>query len=620
MSPRDGAPGWRERGQALRALPPFLRLVWETHPLLATAMLALRLVRSVVPVAALWVAKLILDAVVAAARDGQDGSAVWRLVALEAAIVVSGDLLARASALVDSLLADLFATHVGARLLDHAATLDLQQFEDPAIQDQLERARSQTINQLSLLAHLTGLIQDVVTLATLAGAVLAYDVWLGVLLLASVLPSFMGQTHFAGLEYSLLFRWTPQRRRLAYLSALGSSSNSAKEVKMFGLSRWIAQRYRTLSSRFNAENRRLAVRRTLGSALLSLLGTAGYYGGYLSVLRAAVQGAVSVGQLTFLAASFARSRELVERVLQAVAKISEQSLYARDLTLFFAIRPRIVTRAGALPFPEPLREGFVFEDVGFRYPDRERWAVRHVSFRMRPGECLALVGENGAGKTTLIKLLCRLYEPTEGRITLDGIDLREYDVASLRTAISVVFQDYVRYDFPFDENIGVGGIDDAAPYLDEAERSDGGAPPPPHPAIVRAAEQSLAATFLHRLPDGYRQMLGRLFDGGVELSGGEWQKIALARTYMRNGPMRILDEPTASLDPRAEYEIFKRFRALTTGCMSLVISHRFSTVRMADRILVLAGGELIEDGSHAELLAAPGLYAELFSLQAEGYR
>ncbi|HEX8831203.1 MAG TPA: ABC transporter ATP-binding protein [Longimicrobium sp.] len=619
MSAHDAAPGWRERGQALRALPPFLRLVWDTHPLLATAMLALRLVRSVVPVAALWVAKLILDAVVAATRDGQDGNAVWRLVALEAAIVVSGDLLARASALVDSLLADLFATHIGARLLDHAATLDLQQFEDPAIQDQLERARSQTINQLSLLAHLTGLIQDLVTLATLAGAVLAYDAWLGFLLLASVLPSFMGQTHFAGLEYSLLFRWTPQRRRLAYLSALGSSNNSAKEVKMFGLSPWIAHRYRTLSNRFNTENRRLAVRRTLGSALLSLLGTAGYYGGYLSVLRAAVQGAVSVGQLVFLAASFARSRELVERVLQAAAKISEQSLYARDLILFFAIQPRIVSGAGALPFPEQLREGFVFDDVGFRYPSREGWAVRHVSFRMRPGECLALVGENGAGKTTLIKLLCRLYEPSEGRITLDGVDLREYDVASLRTAISVVFQDYVRYDFPFDENIGVGGIEDAAPYLNEAERSNGGGPPP-LPAIVRAAEQSLASSFLPRLPGGYRQMLGRLFDDGVELSGGEWQKIALARTYMRNGPMRILDEPTASLDPRAEYEIFQRFRALTAGCMSLVISHRFSTVRMADRILVLAGGQLIEDGSHAELLAAPGLYAELFTLQAEGYR
>ncbi|WP_420125460.1 ABC transporter ATP-binding protein [Longimicrobium sp.] len=621
MSAATGAaPGWRERREALRALPRFLGLVWDTHRGFTAALLALRLARALVPVATLWVARLLLDAVVAASRGDGDAAAVWRLLALEVAIVATGDLLGRLSVLVESLLADLFATHVGGRLLEHAATLDLQQFEDPVVQDQLERARGQTVNQIGLLAQLSGLVQDIVTLTTLAGAVLAYDLWLGVLLAAAVLPSFVGQTHYAGLEYSLLFRWTPQRRRLAYLRSLGSSDRSAKEVKVLGLSPWIAERFRALSTRFNAENRRLAVRRTAGSWLLSLVGLAGYYGAYVSILRAAVRGVVTVGELTFLAAAFARSRELVERILQAVGKVSEQSLYARDLMLFFQIRPLIVSAPGALPVPAEPREGIAFENVGFRYAGREVWALRNVTFRLRPGECLALVGENGAGKSTLVKLLCRLYEPTEGRVTLDGRDLREYDLSSLRSALSVVFQDYVRYDMPFDENIAVGAVRDAALYLDEVDRADEGAAPPPPRALVRAAEQSLAASLLPRLPGGYRQMLGRLFDGGVELSGGEWQKVALARAYMRQATVRVLDEPTAALDARAEYEIFRRFRDLTTGCMSVVISHRFSTVRMADRILVLSGGRMVEHGSHEELLETPGLYAELFGIQAAGYR
>ena len=614
-------PGWRERAQALRSLPRFLGLVWESSRSLTTAMLLLRLARSLVPLATLWVARLLLDAVVAASRGEGDAGAVWRLLALEVAIVAAGDVLSRLSALAESLLGDLFATHVGTKLLDHAAALDLQQFEDPVVQDQLDRARNQTVNQVGLLAQMSGLVQDVITLATLAGAILAYDPLLGALLLAAVFPSFLGQTHFSGLEYSLLFRWTPQRRRLAYLRTLGSSDKSAREVKMYGLSPWISSRYRTLSRRFNLENRQLAVRRTLGSAALSLLGMAGYYGAYVAILGSAIRGAVSVGQLTFLAASFARSRELVERVLQAVGKISEQSLYARDLMLFFDLQPRIVSAPGARQVPAVLREGFVFEDVGFRYPGREGWALRHASFRLGAGECMALVGENGAGKSTLIKLLCRLYEPTEGRITLEGADLREYDLTSLRASLSVVFQDYVRYDMRFGENIGVGGIAVAAPYLEAADSAHEGAPAPEPPgALVRAAEQSLAASVLPRLPNGYGQMLGRLFDGGVELSGGEWQKIALARAYMRDAQVRILDEPTASLDARAEFEVFKRFRELTTGCISLVISHRFSTVRIADRILVLSGGRVVELGSHEELMGQTGLYAELFDLQAAGYR
>jgi len=278
------------------------------------------------------------------------------------------------------------------------------------------------------------------------------------------------------------------------------------------------------------------------------------------------------------------------------------------------MKPTITSRPGAPPVPRPMRSGFVFEDVGFKYPGSDRWAVRHVSFTLSPGERIALVGENGAGKTTLTKLLARLYDPTEGRILLDGVDVREYDLASLRREIGVIFQDFVRYDMRFDENVGVGGIDAVRTYLD-----DGASSPTPEP-LVHAADQSLASSLLPRLPAGYRQMLGRRFDEGIDLSGGEWQKIALARAYMRDAQVLILDEPTAALDARAEYEVFRRFSELMAGRTGVLISHRFSTVRMADRIVVLRGGEVVETGTHEELVSAGGLYAELFGMQAVGYR
>ncbi|MBP9201505.1 MAG: ATP-binding cassette domain-containing protein, partial [Gemmatimonadales bacterium] len=308
--------------------------------------------------------------------------------------------------------------------------------------------------------------------------------------------------------------------------------------------------------------------------------------------------------LTFLAASFRQSRDLIQRTLLSVSQLVEQSLYLDDLFTFLGIAPRIRSRPGALPVPAPFREGFTFEDVGFRYPGSERWAVRHLTFQVRPGERVALVGENGAGKTTLAKLLARLYDPTEGRILLDGRDLREYSVESLRANVGVIFQDFFRYDFALGENIAVG---DVARIADAA-------------AITDAAERSLADSVAARFPAGYAQLLGRRFEGGVDLSGGEWQKVALARAYLRDAQLLILDEPTAALDARAEYEVFQRFSELTGGRMAVLISHRFSTVRMADRILVLRQGELLEEGSHEALLRLGGLYAELFQLQAAGYR
>jgi ATP-binding cassette subfamily B protein len=641
----DEAPSWAERVRALRYVPPLIRLVWQTHAGYTVTMAVLRLARAFIPVATLWVGKLIIDAVVEGQRGSVDFPHLWRLVALEIGIVLVGEALARVSTLVESLLGDLFSNLTSVRLMEHAATLDLERFEDPAFYDQLERARRQTVGRIGLLSQLLGMGQDLLTLFSLGTALFVYSPWLLALLALAVLPSFLGETHFASLEYSLLYRWTPERRQLDYLRYLGASDKTAKEVQMFGLAPWLVERYRVLADRFYEENKRLSVRKAIVSTLLSVFGTLGYYAAYVIILIRAMQGAITIGSLTFLAASFARSRDIIQRILLTASSVYEQSLYLKDLFDFFEERPAITSRPGARAVPMPIARGFVFEDVGFRYPGSERWAVRHVSFELRPGERVAFVGENGAGKTTLTKLLARLYDPTEGRILLDGIDLREYELASVRRAIGVIFQDFVRFDMRFDENIAVGEIEQTREYLDAVvgdgfagggtdagarvnsdtpEGQPHGAPPDgngsvPAP-IVSAAEQSLATSLLPRFTEGYRQMLGRRFDGGVDLSGGEWQKVALARAYMRNAQVLILDEPTAALDARAEYEVFLRFSELVAGRMAVLISHRFSTVRMADRIIVLEGGAVVEEGTHEALVARGGLYAELFRLQAAGYR
>ncbi len=425
LRPRTNTPPtWHERIEAFRYIPPFLRLVWQTHRGYTVTMVVLRLARAFVPVATLWVGKLIIDAVVALRAGAPDLSRLWQLVALEAAVVVAGEILARASALIESLLGDLFSNKTSIRLMEHAATLDLYHFEDPAFYDQLERARRQTVNRIGLLAQLLAMGQDSLTLVSLGFALLLYNPWLLLLLALAVGPSFLGETHFAQLEYSLLYRYTPERRRLDYLRYIGASDETAKEVQLFGLAPWLIERYRAISDRFYDENKRLSIRKGIVSTGLSFIGTAGYYGAYVVILLRAVSGAITIGSLTFLAGSFARSRDLIQRLLLGASQIYEECLYLKDLFGFFEMKPSITSASGAPAVPRPLREGFVFENVGFRYPGSERWAVRHVSFTLRPGERLALVGENGAGKTTLTKLLGRLYDPTEGRILLDGLDLR----------------------------------------------------------------------------------------------------------------------------------------------------------------------------------------------------
>jgi ATP-binding cassette subfamily B protein len=615
--PNAKRPTLKERLVALRSVPRLIRLVWETKPSYASGMIVLRFVRAVVPVTNLWIAKLIIDEVLHLARSGGSADHLWRLVALEMGTVVGGELLARVSGLVEGLLGDLFANRMSIRIMEHAATLDLHQFEDPKFYDHLERARQSSTNRIALLSQILGMGQSVLTLASLSVALVTQQPWLLALLVVAVLPSFVGETHFAGLSYSMMFRWTSSRRQLDYMRFVGASDRTAKEVQLFGLAPWLISRYRALSDRFYGENRALMLKKATVSSGLSLIGTLGYYGAYVVVLVRAISGTLSIGTLTFLAASFRQSRDLIQGLLMSASGIYEQSLYLNDLFAFFDMRPTIRSTSGARPVASPIREGFVFEDVGFRYPNSERWAVRHLSFAIRPGERVALVGENGAGKTTLTKLIARLYDPSEGRILLDGVDLREYDLEQVRRAIGVIFQDFVRYDMRFDENVGVGEVEIVRDYLDTDATAPNGGPPA---SIATAAEKSLAASLLPRLPASYRQMLGRRFDDGVDLSGGEWQKVALARAYMRDAQLLILDEPTAALDARAEYDVFVRFNALMAGRMAIVISHRFSTVRMADRIIVLKNGEIVEEGTHDELASRSGLYAELFHMQAAGYR
>src|SRR3954462_1809463 len=388
---------WDERMAALRYVPALFRLIWETHRGYALSMVALRILRSVVPVATFWVGKLILDSVIAAKNGTGSLNQVWRYLALEIGVVLIGEILARGSSLIESLLGDLFSNVMSVRLMEHAARLDLAQFEDPDFYDHLERARRQTVGRIALLTLLLSMSQDALTLLTLAGALIAYNPWLLLLLAFAVIPSFLGETHFASLGYSLLFRWTPERRQLDYLRYVGASDKTAKEVQMFGLAPWLTERYRILSQRFYEENKKLSIRRGIVSALLSILGTVGYYAAYVVILMRAVKGEITIGTLTFLAASFGRGRDVIQNILLSASNVYEQALYLRDLFVFLDMRPTIESPANARPVPQRIESGFVFEDVGFRYPGSERWAVRNVTMTLRPVERVALVGENGAG-------------------------------------------------------------------------------------------------------------------------------------------------------------------------------------------------------------------------------
>ena len=606
----------RARLGALRNLPPFLKLVWQTSPALTLGQGVLRILRALLPVITLYIGKLIIDEVVLLAgtpspndtlREWLDSGALDRigwLLAIEFALAVASDVLGRVISLFDSLLSERFSNETSLRLMAHAATLDLEDFEDSELQDRLQRARQQAAGRSGLIGQLFGQAQNVITIVSFAAGLLVFAPWLIVLLAVALIPAFIGETHFNAQSYSLNFAWTPERRELDYVRQTGASVETAKEVKIFGLNAFLIERYRTLSERFFAANRVLAIRRAGWGGVLAAIGTLAYYIAYAYIVWRTLRGDFSIGDLTFLAGSFMRLRNLLENLLIGFSQVAGQALYLDDLFSFFEIQPEIVPPENPRPFPVPIQHGFVFENVGFRYPGAERWAVRNLNFELRAGEILALVGENGAGKTTLVKLLARLYDPDEGRILLDGHDLREYDLFALRANIGVIFQDFMRYSFTAADNIAVGRIE----ARDDRAR------------IVESAERSLADEVIRKLPEQYDQLLGKRFRTGIDLSGGEWQKVAIARAYMRDAQLLILDEPTAALDARAEYEVFERFKELSRGKTVVLISHRFSSVRMADRIVVLKDGTVEAEGTHAELLQQRGRYAELFELQAAGYR
>jgi ATP-binding cassette subfamily B protein len=597
---------WRERLAALRNVPAVLRILWDSGRWVVTAGLIARFVSSLLPIALLWVAKLIIDIVVRAVSSSQPVEPeLWQLVMAEFALAAFAGFVVRMTDYLDTLLADRYVRFVSIQVMEHSASLDLQAYEDPVFYDHLERARVQATDRLVMIQQIGRLLQLVITSATLSISILLFSPWLLFLLVVVVVPAFLGESHFAFLGYAKNFRQTPTRRQLDYLRMTAGSKEAAKEVKLFGLNEFLTARFKQFSDEIYFENARLAKDKFLAGSLLSTLSTLGYYAAYAYIIYQAVQGRISIGTLTFLSGAILQASSNLQQIFSTLSGIADQALFLSDLLTFFRMQPTIRSKPNALPAPRPIKQGFEFQNVSFQYPgNSDHLVLDRLSFQLEPGERVALVGENGQGKTTIVKLITRLYDPTHGRILLDGVDLRDYELVDLYREIGVIFQDFFRYEMTARENLAVGRIESA----------------PDLPALRMAAEKSLADRVIDKLPRRYDQMLGRRFDEGVDLSGGEWQKIALARAYLREAQLLILDEPTASLDARSEFEVFRRFAELTSGKMALFVSHRLSTVRMADRILVLANGNIAEKGSHAELAALGGRYAEMFEMQAASYR
>ena len=596
---------WHERLSALRNVPPVLRIVWESGPVIVVFGLLFRLLGSVLPIALLWITKLIIDGIVASVSHHQHvPPRFWWLVGGEFGVAIVAGVLSRAIDFLDALLADRYTRHVSVAVMRHASELDLTAYEDPIFYDRLERARVQATDRLAMIQSIGRLIQQAITAVTMSISIGVFSPWLLLLLIAGVLPAFLGESHFAFLGYAKNFRQTPIKRQLDYLRVLGGSKEAAKELKLFGLSHFLTARFTALSDVIYGQDVALARRRLAAGSVLSILGTLGYYSAYAWVIWRTLAGALSIGTLTFLAGAIQQASLNIQQVFSTLAGIADQALFLTDLLAFFEMQPTIRSKPNAVPAPRPILRGFEFRNVSFRYPGTSRLVLNGLNFHLHPQERVALIGENGEGKTTIVKLLTRLYDPTDGEILLDGIDLRDYNLEDLYREIGVIFQDFMRYEMTARQNIACGRIED----LNNLG------------LLERAARKSGADQVIERLPRGYEQMLGRRFENGVDLSGGEWQKLALARAYLRDSQLLILDEPTAALDARSEYEVFRRFAELTSEKMALFISHRFSTVRMADRIVVLENGRIAEEGTHDKLSSLGGRYAEMFELQAASYR
>jgi len=585
-------------------MPPVLKILWDSGPAVVSWGLILRVVVATLPFAVAKVAQYIITDIAAVLRGGSLAPNFWTLVGAEVGLNVLLGLLMRAIDYSDSLLANRYTQYVSVRVMDQAARLDLTTYENPIFYDRLERARVQATDRLGMIQMMGRLFQQVITTLTFSAALAWASPWLVLLLALGVLPSFLGETHYAFLGYAKNFRQTTAKRQMDYLRQVAGSREGAKEVKLFGLSGYFTEKFQALANQIYKEDVTLSRSKLIVGGLLGIVGTLGYYGAYVYVIWRTLRGAYDIGQFTFLTAAIQQASSNLQQVFSTASGIADQALFLTDLIAFFEMKPTVESKVDGAKVPDVIHQGFEFRNVSFTYPGTDRTVLRNFSLKLKPGERIALIGENGQGKTTVVKLITRLYDPTEGQILLDGVDLREYSLEDLHRHIGVIFQDFMRYEMTARENIAVGKVDQ--PHAQEDLES--------------AAHKSLADTVVGKLAGGYEQMLGRRFEGGVELSGGEWQKIALARAYLRDADLLILDEPTAALDARSELEVFERFAELTEGKMALLISHRFSTVRMADRIVVLSGGRLIEEGNHQQLMASNGVYAGMFEMQAASYR
>ncbi|UBZ08561.1 ABC transporter ATP-binding protein/permease [Salegentibacter mishustinae] len=591
--------------ESLRFVPRFFKEIRKVNPVLFYANLLSRTVNAVLPVIILVVGKLIIDEVVLQiSAETKDLERLWWLVGAEFGLAILSDLMSRAISLTDGLLGDQYSIDTSVRIIKKTSELNLDQLEDAEFYDKLERARQQTTGRVGLMSNILTQAEDLVVIFTLLAGVVAFEPWLIILLVVSVVPTIINEIKFSGTSYSLARSWTQERRELDYLRYAGASDVTAKEVKLFGLSNYLADRFKNLSDTYYLMSKKLAKQRAGWGSLFNVIGTGAYYGAYLLIVFRTVAGIFSLGDLTFLSGSFNRLRSKLQGFFTRFTAITESALYLQDYFEFLDLKYSENSEKEKLALPKKIKKGFEFKNVGFKYPKSEAWVVRNINFELKAGEKLAFVGENGAGKTTLIKLLLRFYEPTEGEILLDDIPVKQYNQTKYQQYFGVIFQDFVKFELTLRENIAMGEIEE----IKNQERIDS------------AAEKSLANEVVTGLPRGYDQQLGKRFKQGKDLSGGQWQKIAIARAYMKDAEVLILDEPTSALDARAETEAFDRFIKLTEGKTAVIISHRFSTVRIADRIMVLKNGAVLEIGTHKELMENDKLYAELFNLQAQGYQ
>ncbi len=582
-----------------------LELVWTTSQPLTLTLAVLTLVAGVLPAVIAYIGQLIVDGVVAASISANpDTRHVLMLVVLEAVVVIAVAASQRGISASQSLLRALLGQRVNVMILEKALTLELTHFEDSEFYDKMTQARREASSRpLSLVTRTFGLVQNLISLSSFAVLLFAFSPWAVVILIGAGLPSFFAEAKFSGDAFRL-FRWrSPDTRMQMYLETVIAREDNIKEVKLFQLGNRLLQRYRDIFNKLFIEDRRLTIRRDTWGFVLGLLSTAAFYGAYAWIVLTTIAGAITLGAMTMYLVLFRQGQSAVAAILSSISGMYEDNLYLSNLYEYLE-QPISVRPGNEVTGPHPER-GLEFEHVSFAYPGAADEALKDINFNIRPGQSLALVGENGSGKTTLIKLMTRLYDPTEGRILLDGVDLQNWDVETLRRRIGVIFQDFGRYQFSVGENIGAGDVR----HIDDSSR------------WAEAAATGMAAPFIEAMPEGYETQLGRWFKGGRELSGGQWQKIALSRAFMRSeADILVLDEPTAAMDASSEAAIFEHFRSASSSKMTILISHRFSTVRAADHIIVIHEGAIIETGNHESLIALGGQYAHLFELQAAGYQ